>query len=74
MIDAIGMHEVNRWIALAQLDGWGEEYRMLATIAARAMGCTIAELLPYEGQDEHAPTDAPPASRTMQSLGKLAGF
>jgi len=72
MIDAIGMHEVNRWLAIAQLDGWGEEYRLLAIGAARALGCQIGELMPYEDAvHEH---ETQPADVTLTKLSALAGF
>ncbi len=68
------MEQVNRWMALAQLDGWGEEYRMLATIAARQMGCSVAELLPYDVTVSPGPASPVPAEQTLRALGRLTGF
>jgi hypothetical protein len=64
---------VNRWIALAQLDGWGEEHRLLAIVAARAIGCPVADLLPYDVAI--APSAGPaPADQTLAVFDRLAGM
>ena len=34
MVDDLGIGEVNNWIALADLDGWGEETMLLARLVA----------------------------------------
>lgn len=73
MIDDVGMEQVNRWIALAQIDGWGEEHRMLAVIASRAIGCEITALLPYETKGEPKPESTDPR-QVMSAFDRLAGF
>ena len=34
MVEDLGLAEVNNWIAVADLDGWGEEAMLLAYLVA----------------------------------------
>ena len=40
------MTEVNNWIAIAELDGWGEETMLLARLVAAQCGGAPVDYLP----------------------------
>lgn len=73
MIDDIGMEEVNRWIALAQIDGWGEEHQLLVYLAADALKCKTSDLVPdWLADSQETPETA--WKRSQAGLNRLAGF
>lgn len=66
------MKEFNRLMALAQIDGWGQEHELLCYIAANALNCKPSELLP-DWLDE-TPTEQDGGNDWRAGLNRLAGF
>ena len=45
LIDDLGLDEVNRWVAVADLDGWGEESILLARLVGMQINKPVCDIL-----------------------------
>jgi hypothetical protein len=46
MVEDLGLSEVTQWLAVADIDGWGEEVMLLASLLSCQIKKPISEILP----------------------------
>jgi len=72
MIDAIGAKAFTRWMAIAELDGWGEDHRTLLCILAALTHTPLEKLLPDYAKRDNG--KQPVTNNARLGLNRLAGF